>query len=227
MKSQIHIIRVITNLHVGSGKADVGIIDNLIERDAVTGLPVIYASGFKGALRDYCTKDLGWKNEDIKLVFGSSPKDEAMEQGKYRFFDCKLLGIPVATTEHPYVIATSKGVLDEFKFFTKALGFDVAEDDLLKSIFGSTEIVKIFENKEFGELCDDYHLPIMARNCMEEGKENLWYEQVLPRESILYTIIQSHDEKEEEYKFDKDLVVQIGANASIGYGLCKISKLEI
>ena len=46
-------IDALTNMHVGSGNITYGFVDNLIQRNAVTGFPVIHASGIKGALREY------------------------------------------------------------------------------------------------------------------------------------------------------------------------------
>ena len=45
-------IECLTNLHVGSGEINYNIVDNEVEKDAITNLPVIHASGVKGALRD-------------------------------------------------------------------------------------------------------------------------------------------------------------------------------
>lgn len=255
MNSHLHIIRAVTNLHVGSGNANVGIIDNLIQRDVLTNFPNINSSGFKGAMRDHCKN---WKQEDIKEVFGSSPNDRNdMAQGNYRFFDCRLLGIPVRTNTEQYVMATCPGLINDFLDFVNMFGMkwpenlkikpvkEVAaswpvsgglevEDKLyekikhtsypiLPKLFGKGCKVLVFPDEELTILCDDYHLPVMARNCLETGKENLWYEQVLPRESVLFTVIQSPDE---HYKFSEEMLVQIGANASIGYGFCKISELS-
>ena len=43
-------IELITNLQVGNGEANFGVIDNLIQRDAATGFPCINASSLKGAM---------------------------------------------------------------------------------------------------------------------------------------------------------------------------------
>ena len=78
--------------------------------------------------------------------------------------------------------------------------------------------------KKFNSLCSDDNLPIIARNCLENGESvNLWYEQVLPSQSVLATIIQTVNEKDLDMLNDK--IVQIGANATIGYGYCKFIKL--
>jgi CRISPR-associated protein Cmr4 len=80
------------------------------------------------------------------------------------------------------------------------------------------------ENQEFQKLCDDDHLPIIARNYLENGEsKNLWYEQVLPSMSVLGTIILT--DKESDLDILKDKIVQIGANSTIGYGYCKFIKL--
>ena len=56
--------------------------------------------------------------------------------------------------------------------------------------------------------------------------KNLWYEQVLPRKSRLAFFI-LHDDGEINSAFDSAITsvpVQIGANASVGYGICVIKK---
>ena len=80
-------------------------------------------------------------------------------------------------------------------------------------------------DEQFAEKCSNYNLPIIARNVLENGEsKNLWYEQVLPSETVLYTIIQ---EEGEELKNALDgKLVQIGANATIGYGYCEFKLIE-
>lgn len=262
MKSHLYTIRVVTNLHVGSGNANSGIIDNLIQKDVITGRPVINSSGFKGALREHCKN---WKQQDITAIFGSGPDAESMQQGSCRFFDCRLLAMPVRTDKEPYMLATCASVLNEFleyvslfsisgwnhfhKFQNKHVaevhsadngwwkgGGLLVEDlsyasvacvqyDLINLLFGPDRKVLLVPDEDFSRLSDDFHLPVMARNCLETEKENLWYEQVLPRESVLYTIIQAPDEEDCMFvQGCEDMLVQIGANASIGYGFCKITR---
>ncbi len=61
-----------TNLHVGCGTDDYGIIDNLIQRDHITNLPVINSSSLKGALRAFCEHKGGL---NIDGVFGAKLRD--------------------------------------------------------------------------------------------------------------------------------------------------------
>jgi CRISPR-associated protein Cmr4 len=95
------------------------------------------------------------------------------------------------------------------------------------------EPVAIVPNVIFESLLDD--LPIIARNQLENGEsKNLFYEEVLPRKSKFFTIISFPTYLNIENKtrlqnsFDKfceyitsDNLIQIGANASIGYGVTK------
>lgn len=113
----------------------------------------------------------------------------------------------------------------------------------------------IIDFEAFKELCSNEELPIVARNCLI-GSGNLWYEQVLPQKSVFGTILiapssvevsrkeedgREPDPKKAKYKtvsvsvqnidktitktFDKR-IVQIGANATIGYGYCQFIKIK-
>ena len=56
-----------TPLHIGAGGENFWIVDKLIQRDASTNLPCIYASSLKGALREYMRDYLTNDNKiDIK-----------------------------------------------------------------------------------------------------------------------------------------------------------------
>jgi CRISPR-associated protein Cmr4 len=82
---------------------------------------------------------------------------------------------------------------------------------------------------------------ITARNVLNENKtsENLWYEESLPTESILYGLILSFpnpstnrtdDQIFESISPKLDKTLQFGGNATVGRGLCKVSlfpKVEV
>jgi CRISPR-associated protein Cmr4 len=94
-----------------------------------------------------------------------------------------------------------------------------------------TEVSKIFgENlilmtdEDFKDLCSDYNLPVIARNNLENGQsQNLWYEQVVPRQARFYFFTVTSEQTDNFLINVNNKIVQIGANASIGYGLCKIT----
>lgn len=92
MKTTFYKIECLTNLHVGSGDVNYNIVDNEVEKDSVTGLPVIHASGIKGALRD-AVKASG--NETVNKIFGMVGNDEVCKGGTHKFFDAGLIARPM------------------------------------------------------------------------------------------------------------------------------------
>ena len=82
----------------------------------------------------------------------------------------------------------------------------------------------------FGEMCKDENLPVIARNVLENGRSaNLWYEQVIPAETVFFAVIQEEGE-ELSNALDGDgdgTIIQIGANATIGYGYCRFTKVAL
>jgi CRISPR-associated protein Cmr4 len=103
--------------------------------------------------------------------------------------------------------------------------------DKVKKLFGSD--LAIVSDAIFEQLCDDYHLPVIARNQLDNGiSENLWYEQVLPRETrLLFYVLSPNPEINNDFHLSSFTIalegnpVQIGANASVGYGYCEVKKL--
>jgi CRISPR-associated protein Cmr4 len=220
-----------TNLHVGDESVgNYSIIDKTIQRDATTHLPCINSSSLKGAIKEflnYHKKEDGYpKNEKIAELFGSSKEDKNNSQkGSAIFFDAQLLYIPkqMINNNSPYTLACTSSVLCAFADKARNLGVCDVETKVQNTnlIKGHSTPIKM---KDFQELCDDDHLPIIARNYLENGEsKNLWYEQVLPSMSVLGTIILTDNEQDLNVLNDK--IVQIGANATIGYGYCRFIKL--
>ena len=96
----------------------------------------------------------------------------------------------------------------------------------LKRSLNITKNVCFSENDaKFIELCSDDNLPIIARNVLENGEsKNLWYEQVIPAETVFYTLIDGGDDTSLTQRISaENAIVQIGASATIGYGYCKFT----
>jgi CRISPR-associated protein Cmr4 len=101
--------------------------------------------------------------------------------------------------------------------------------DTLKTQFDACiENFLIIRDDVFMELCDS--LPIIARNRLDDER-NLWYEEVVPRQTDFFFMYLTPD-KEEDCSMTmicnnsiQENPVQIGANASIGYGYCIIKKM--
>ncbi|RLA76325.1 MAG: type III-B CRISPR module RAMP protein Cmr4 [Epsilonproteobacteria bacterium] len=105
----------------------------------------------------------------------------------------------------------------------------------LEELVGSP--VALVPNTTYDELLKD--LPVIARNQLENGEsKNLFYEEVLPRKSKFFTVIsepnylnkadetklQNAFERFSGYLTDND-TIHIGANASIGYGICTFKEV--
>lgn len=234
MKATLYTIECISNLHVGSGQDNDGVIDGLIQRDVVTDLPCINASSLKGALREHCEKWNKAHNEDAKKVnvvklFGKKVSgEENCEAGEYRFLDASILSIPRPSVNAPFVQVTCDEVVTELQDKASLFGVGLGdnEKDTILDLANVLETNKC-SYKDFKKYSNNDELPVIARNCLENGvSKNLWYEQVLPRKSRLAFFI-LHDDGEINEAFNSVITsvpVQIGANASVGYGICVIKK---
>lgn len=218
MKTHVVLITAKTNIHVGNENGgEFTIIDKAIQRDVLTGLPCINSSSLKGAINEFCTNMLKMDASERNKLFGSDKldKDSSAQKGTATFFDAKLLFLPQQDDTTLYHYVTTKDILammeERVKLFEPSFKFE-------KKVMNGKE-VKIVDNAKMESLCSNDNLPIIARNKLNQGEsENLWYEQVLPSETVFYTIIR---EEGKSLELLHDKVVQIGANATIGYGYCK------
>lgn len=98
------------------------------------------------------------------------------------------------------------------------------EIEKLKELLG--EDIALLSDDDFKEIAKE--LPVIARNKLKNGlSENLWYEEIVPRASKFYFAIGQTQEWEDEFnKILTNNLIQIGANASIGYGFTKIVDIE-
>jgi len=274
-KSDLHIIHAISNLHVGSGDNNFGIIDNQVQRDIITKRPTINSSSLKGALRESFQKHED-ESQFIKYVFGSHPVNDRgndSQKGAYTFLASHLLVMPLRANTKAFFRATSPEIIKEFLSMVEIFEIELKELEALKKLINEHEpkegspivfeelketIIEDLDRAEYKEfdtstlssllgenialLHDaDFNryansLPVIARNHLEDGvSQNLWYEEVVPRESRFYFVttkpsnLNSEDSdriKRFEGMLHSDKMVQIGANATIGYGYCSIKKVS-
>lgn len=246
IKFHAYLIQCLTNLHVGSGDNNYGIVDNQVQRDTITNTPVINSSSLKGSLREYFENLPEWGKNDskISMYFGSDKNSANLEQGKLRFIEAKMLSIPIrGLKDEPFYLASSEKQIEmfhrdceqfkleqkiEMEYSGKKSITEYGDKNMYKTpswlgdhaIDLGSDLIKAFKQ-----------LPIIARNSLDNGQsQNLWYEEIVPRESRFYFFIGVSDEcanyeKEFEENLWKD-IIQIGANATVGYGYCKISKMD-
>lgn len=248
MKVNIFAAKCITNLHVGNGDVNYNIIDQEVERDPVTGLPMINASGVKGAIREFFEAKWGKNNADVCKIFGSGKDDTA--QGSYKFLQADMLFRPLRVADDKssksFVLATTDEILELFsKKVTGLTGTALVnnaktatnntlriEGDKDVPLFTANEKWKDFIDQEFAivENFEEYDLPVIARNVLDDNgiSKNLWYEEFVPHESVFGLIILTPEEMDGKFKEAiTSEPVQFGGNASIGYGLMSIKEVRI
>lgn len=230
-KNNAWLISAKSNLHVGNeNTSSYGLIDKAIQRDALTGLPCINSSSLKGSLNEWASQAAQMDPKDRIKIFGVDKlgKSKETQKGAYTFFDANILLLPIQNDTTLYHFATCPAVLDGFITRMKLFGKKYTRNSL-KALLEEKGYKYVEEsNYKFNELCHDDNLPIIARNVLENGmSKNLWYEQILPQETVFYTLTLGEENGELEQKLtDSSELVQIGANATIGYGYCKFIKLD-
>ncbi len=119
--AQFFCIKTLTNLHVGSGDNNFGVVDNLVQRDVNTNLPTIHASSLKGALKEFFQANSSLSPADrdafIAQVFG-----DVKSAGRWQFLSADLLSRPLRSDKAPYFNATSPAVLERLAKRLKDLG---------------------------------------------------------------------------------------------------------
>lgn len=269
-----YLITCLTNMHVGSGEANYGVVDNLVQRDPISEVPIIHSSSLKGALREHFKDEWGEGDSRLNYVFGADPvrkkkevkdstekendKKKEPQVGYYKFFDANLVVLPVRSNVEPFYRATAEFLLKEVEEKAKALGKTglsvspitdyTVEEEKPKVVAANGQVIledytavsglqlknsdnylednlALFHKNTFKEFTK--RLPVIARNQLENGEsKNLWYEEVVPRESrFVFFVAKSEKYQEEFNKVIHNKTVQIGGNASIGYGFCKIEKI--
>jgi CRISPR-associated protein Cmr4 len=111
-------------LHAGTGRG-LGAVDLPVQRERVTGYPLVQASGIKGALRSECEKRVkGNEKEEakIKFVFGPDTKNAPDHAGAVSPGDARLLLFPVRALAGVFAWTTSADALARFQRVLMAVG---------------------------------------------------------------------------------------------------------
>jgi len=101
------------------------------------------------------------------------------------------------------------------------------EPDHIKNMFGNGGDFVVIRDELFSTITDNMHLPVIARNRLDNGiSKALWYEQLVPRESRYLSLVLIPEPDTYKDLFLKGMLskrIQIGANATVGYGQCLFS----
>jgi len=201
------------------------------------------------------TNEEGLRNK----IFGSEKANRSgqpLMRAGFKILDAQLLFIPVRIIKgaKPFMLGTTKVLLKQLEEICKWTELsplmNLTSADVKKNFTGNQKM-----ETEYGEFnhyyeCTIYNdvyqfvvierddlaaelfenLPVIARNKLDNGEsKNLWYEEVVPRNSVFYSVVldnKIYPEINLDSYFKAPLnekIVQIGANASIGYGHCKIN----
>lgn len=212
METFLFKIKLVTNLHAGSGDAGFGIVDKLVQRDAATGLPTIYGSGIKGALKEYCRK----RGTLINEIFGDEDNGAGGAQpGMVNFLSADLLALPIPQNQSPFfTLVCDNGHLGALNVKYR----------LLKPTFAIPNTSYTTNQEAFKQAVEN--LPVIARNHLENGiSQNLWYEEVVPHQSEFIVAMQCGSDPNNTSITDfintiEGELIQVGGNATVGYGLC-------
>jgi len=119
-ETRIAFLYCVSPVHMGTGTAVGGLIDNPIQRERHTEYPMMAGSGIKGAIRH----DYWAQHEDRKLLnrlFGpvkdpENPNNDASDHaGALSFSDGQLVAFPVRCAKAGFVYATSPLLLARLK----------------------------------------------------------------------------------------------------------------
>lgn len=155
MKTQFYKIKCITNLHMGTGEANYGIVDREVARDEISGYPVIPASGLKGALRIACSGSAD--KETVKEIFGAEGGIGVGTTGTHKFLDGMLISRPMRvynSAKTPFLPAVTVASVNQYLARLSAFG---------KNHYGIEKI----DDVDFG---DNAFLTNLDENVQVEGE---------------------------------------------------------
>ena len=147
MHVHVYQFTCLTNLHVGSGEINYNVVDNEVECDPTNGLPMIHASGVKGAIREHFAEQQ-MNEAQITRIFGAPPRQkEAITAGSYRFMDAGFLCRPMRVANSAAMASINVVSFDSLNRFLELLNafrvnpFDISRIDADPSVFGDAQFL--------------------------------------------------------------------------------------
>ncbi len=146
-KSHCYILETKSKLHAGEAGDELSYIDKEVQREDISGLPIINETAVKGFLKEFvsykaiCDAHENDENPGAKLlktIFGSDTTSnypdnitkninedtkKKIQKGQIFFDSAKLLSLPVRAMENYYYRATSDVLLKEFISHVSAIEY--------------------------------------------------------------------------------------------------------
>jgi CRISPR-associated protein Cmr4 len=203
MSGLLVVFTVESGLHAG-GSDTIGTIDEPIQRDGVTGYPIIHGQSVKGAARRryrrYVNREgrpIGTNTPEESLVFGDEPPgsngaSSEPKPGWLTVGDAVTALFPVPTMKSCYAWVTSPTALEQVHRRARLVGCKVPED-----LVGPLAVAEALSSSpEWADEVSigDYRVSAVHSTAVEKWAK--WFGTVLPSE--LSTTIS---------KLEKDLVV--------------------
>jgi len=201
-ESRIAFLYCVSPVHMGTGTAVGGLIDNPIQRERHTEYPMMAGSGIKGAIRhDYWAqgKDNG---SLLNRLFG--PDQSAAEHaGAVSFGDGQLLAFPVRCAKAGFVYATSPLLLARLKRHLGLAG--IKADWSIPSVeSGTCRILNIdlmtdnllaLEAYELEPQLDPTFKPVadwLAKNALPKADDYAYFRDKLEKDLVLLSDDELH-----------------------------------
>lgn len=109
---EIIIFHAESPLHPGAG-GNVGYVDNPVQREKITGIPIVQANGVKGALREYFEDTPNKDQNKIDAIFGTNNGDDGA--GAISFGEARLLFFPVRSLAGIFTYITCPSIINRFQ----------------------------------------------------------------------------------------------------------------
>ena len=122
--TRVYWLHTLSPTHAGIGRG-VGYIDLPIDRDGVTGWPIVRGSGFKGVWADHhrATADARRNDPTLRAAFGVAGDDNNSNAGALIPTDAKLVCLPVRSFRGTFAWVTSPLCLNMLRRTLSLAGF--------------------------------------------------------------------------------------------------------
>lgn len=188
--SSMMFIYVETPLHAGTGRG-LGGVDLPIQRERITGYPIVQASSLKGRLRAEAKAKLS--ADEFEAIFGPETERASEHAGALSSGDAKILLFPVRSLAGVFAWTTSVDVLARFLRDAEIVGFEPGwsvppEPTSGEALISGTELLAgdkvVLEEFTFSPRQEGAVRAIgewLAKNALPERNEYHYWREALPK----------------------------------------------